>query len=148
MMDGHVWKGLLWVVVFILPTLVHAAGVVRPSCSVSSIPLNFGIYWGKTALTSQTTISVNCTLPTTTQVQMDAGLHSANFITRKLATSVRNTMNYNLYTNFARSRVWGDGTNGTFTLTGNRLTVYASIPAGQVVKAGTYADTVVVTIVW
>ncbi|MBL1353098.1 MAG: spore coat protein U domain-containing protein [Zetaproteobacteria bacterium] len=140
-------KVLLCCMLCIAPSTLYAAGVTLPSCSVSSIPLNFGIYWGNAPLNSQTRITTKCTIPTTTRVQMNKGLNSVNFITRKMAAG-QNTINYNLYTNAAHSRVWGDGTSGTFTLTGNLLTVYASIPTGQVVKAGTYNDTVVVTIIW
>ena len=130
-----------------LPTGSQAIGVIVPSCTVSTTPLNFGIYWGTNTLVSTASVNVSCNLPATTKVQMDTGLHSLNFKTRKMA-SQQNTLNYNIYANSARSSVWGDGTAGTFTLTGSKLTMYASIPGGQVVPAGTYNDTVVVTIIW
>jgi len=72
----------------------------------------------------------------------------------KLATGT-DLMNYNLFNNNARTRIWGDGTGGTFTTTRtvrrNRpvtLTVYGRITAGQDVSIGTYSDTLVVTITW
>ena len=142
-----VWKCLLLMICMYLPSSLYAAGVVIPSCSVSTTPLNFGIYWGTTTLTSTANVRVTCNLPATTVVQMDSGLHSLNFVSRKMVSN-QNTLNYNIYANAARSAVWGDGTGGSFTLTGSNLTMYASIPSGQVAPAGTYNDTVVVTIIW
>jgi len=143
----NMFKHLLLLGVIFLPTVSSAAGIVIPSCSVSTTPLNFGIYWGTTTLVSTATVNVSCNLPATTKVQLDTGLNSLNFITRKMASN-QNTLNYNIYANAARSSVWGDGTAGTFSVTGKNLTMYASVPAGQVPPPGTYNDTVVVTIIW
>jgi len=142
----NVLKKFLWVSIFLIPNMVYAAAITIPSCSVRTTPLNFGIYWGN-AISTTASVSVQCNLPTTTVVQMDPGLHSANFVTRKMAAA-QSTLNYNLYTTATHRFVWGDKTAGTFTRTGSRLIVYGFIPAGQVTTAGTYADTVVVTIIW
>lgn len=62
------------------------------------------------------------------------------------------TLNYNLYTNAARTHIFGDGTGGSVTLPisgRNTYTqaIWGAIPGGQpTVSAGSYADTVVVTI--
>jgi len=140
-------KLLLWVGAIFVPSILHAAGFLTPRCSVSTTPLNFGIYWGTSTLVSTAKIVVSCNLPATTRVQMDKGLHSLNFATRKMKFNQK-TLNYNLYTNASRSNVWGDGTGGTWTVTGSQLIVHASIPGGQIVTPGTYNDTVVVTVIW
>jgi len=68
-----------------------------------------------------------------------------------------NSLGYNLYTSSAHAIVWGNGFSGTATQTlsggvvsgGMRSftrTVYGRITAGQNVFAGSYADTVTVTI--
>ncbi len=145
MMNGL--KHGLWIIVILVPTTLQAAGIILPSCSVSATPLNFGIYWGTSTLVSTANITVSCNLPATTRVQMDPGLYSTNFTTRKMAAG-KSRLNYNLYTTSARSNVWGDGTGGSWTVTGSKLTVYASIPGRQVVSPGNYSDTVVVTIIW
>lgn len=81
---------------------------------------------------------------------------SGSYATRRMSNGASN-LNYNLYTNSARTIVWGNGSGGssTVTLTGGILlggtryftrTVYGRIPAGQNVSAGSYGDTIVVTI--
>jgi spore coat protein U-like protein len=62
-------------------------------------------------------------------------------------------LGYNLYTNAARTQVWGDGSGGTgWALRFPQrnvpldLPVYGRIPAGQSVRPGAYADTVLVTV--
>jgi spore coat protein U-like protein len=68
-----------------------------------------------------------------------------------------NTLDYNLYFSTAYTQVWGDGSAGTFRGTATlfvspgspataRGTVYGMIPAGQDVAAGTYSDTIVMTV--
>jgi spore coat protein U-like protein len=70
-------------------------------------------------------------------------------------TSGANLLNYSLYTNAARTTVWGDGSGGTSTVsnTGSgvaqNFTVYARVPLGQTsVATGAYADTVQVTVTY
>jgi spore coat protein U-like protein len=66
-----------------------------------------------------------------------------------------NALAYNLFREAARVTVWGDGSGGTQVVTvgdsgppGNPVTVtiFGRVPAGQWVAAGTYADTLVLTI--
>jgi spore coat protein U-like protein len=63
-------------------------------------------------------------------------------------------LRYNVYLDPAKTTVWGDGTQGTqfFSIRNpslrDRTTVpiYGRVPAGQDVGAGTYADTLVITV--
>lgn len=58
-------------------------------------------------------------------------------------------LEYGLYADPARLIPWGDGSGGaerSATGPDARLTVYGRIPANQNVAAGTYTDTVVVTV--
>jgi spore coat protein U-like protein len=67
-----------------------------------------------------------------------------------------NSMQYNLYTNAARTQVWGDGTGGTAKVSDSQLvvvgtsqysyTAYGRIPALQNLGPGTYTDTITVTL--
>ena len=68
-------------------------------------------------------------------------------------------LNYNLYTNSARTIVWGDGTGGSSaqTLSGGTVsgglrrfsrTVYGRIAAMQNVGAASYSDTIVMTVIF
>jgi spore coat protein U-like protein len=66
-----------------------------------------------------------------------------------------NLLNYAVYTDSARSTVWGDGgagatatIDGTGSGTAQSTTIYGRIPAGQTVPAGSYSDTVNVTVTY
>jgi spore coat protein U-like protein len=65
-----------------------------------------------------------------------------------------NTLNYNLYMDAARTVVWGDKSSGTSNYTALlaalpvTLSVYGRIPARQNAKAGNFADTVVITLLF
>ncbi len=66
-------------------------------------------------------------------------------------TNGTNTLQYNLYTTSGHTNVWGDGTGSTRTVGGNGTssstqTIYGNIPAGQDVSAGTYSDSITLTI--
>ena len=101
-------------------------------------------------------ISFNCSpdllSPVTYQIKVDEG-NSGTFTPRQLMHSSGATLNYNLYTDFQRTQVLGDGTVGTTTFSGSclllctrLLTVYGRIPTNQWGPAGQYSDTVTVTL--
>jgi len=60
------------------------------------------------------------------------------------------SLTYNLYTDSLRSIIWGDGTSGTMLVgtTGTSATyaVYGRIPAAQDLPAGSYNDSITVTL--
>jgi len=78
---------------------------------------------------------------------------SANYAPRYLKSGTA-SLAYNLYTTAALAAVWGDGTAGTSVrgssgalLIGSiNLPVYGAIAPGQLVGAGTYSDTITVTV--
>jgi spore coat protein U-like protein len=62
-------------------------------------------------------------------------------------------LSYQLFSTASRSTVWGDGTAGTVTVSGDcppgcetSYTVYGRIPTKQPAAPGTYIDTIVVTV--
>ena len=63
---------------------------------------------------------------------------------------MKQALNYGLYRDSARSQSFGQGSNAkVVTLTGpgsGSVSLYGRIPGGQIVPAGTYTDTVVVTL--
>jgi spore coat protein U-like protein len=83
---------------------------------------------------------------------------SNGFFPRKMNFLTVNMLNYNIYTNPARTTVWGDGTGGTAIRTDSyamgagviarNYDVYFRIPASQSVAAGAYADTINVTLMF
>lgn len=148
-----------------LPLQAFAANGV---CTVAATPLSFGAYSPLSAsnVDSTATVSVTCTgvtilLIITLDVDYSITLSTggaASYAPRKMALA-SNNLNYNLYTDNARSIVWGDGTGGTSTKTGSMHgtgllfssvtddhTVYGRIPGSQNIPAGAYTDLITVTV--
>ena len=129
---------------------------VSANCTVSTSAVAFGDVDVTSGQAVQGTgdISVTCTSGTAWTAAADSGAASgADLATRKMANGA-NLLNYRLFTDSARTQLWGDGVEGataTFSDTGSGTaqtkTVYGLIPAGQTgVPAGEYADTVLVTV--
>jgi spore coat protein U-like protein len=62
-----------------------------------------------------------------------------------------NSLNYNLYTNAARTVVWGNGTGSSSVMSASRnstsiLSIFGLIPDGQDVAFGTYTDSITVVV--
>ncbi len=78
---------------------------------------------------------------------------SNSFTTRTMKTS-GNSLNYNLYTDATYTSIWGSGSGGTSSVsktngsggTGSTITIYGKIPAEQDVYAGSYSDSITITI--
>jgi spore coat protein U-like protein len=131
------------------------------SCSVSATALTFGSYdpSSATARDSTGTITVTCTatvlgISASWDILLSTG-SSPSFTPRRMFNG-GNSMQYNLYTNAARTQVWGDGTGGTAKVSDSQLvvvgtsqysyTAYGRIPALQNLGPGTYTDTITVTL--
>ncbi|MCW6530448.1 MULTISPECIES: spore coat U domain-containing protein [Sphingomonas] len=132
------------------------------TCTVSTTNIAFGAYdpTAPTADDVNGNISISCTgllaLSGTIDVTLSPGV-SGTALARQLRKG-SNQLNYNLYTDVARTIVWGDGTGGTSKVTStvplgvlsftNSVPVYGRIPARQWVAAGAYTDSVVITITY
>lgn len=127
------------------------------ACTVTTSGINFGTYdaLSSTALDMNGQIIISCTnFLQIVYTEIGRSSYSGAFNPRqmRLATG-SDLMNYNLYTDAARSTIWGDGTGGTsrilrlvFRNNPVTLTVYGRIPAGQDISVGTYNDTLIATI--
>lgn len=130
---------------------------VTANCTVSTSPLEFGDVdpLSGSNVDGAGGITVTCTNGTGWTAAAGIGSGSgASFASRRMADG-SNLLNYNLYTDAARSSVWGDGTGSTATIggTGNgsaqNSTVYGRIGSGQTsAPPGSYADTVSVTVTY
>ena len=128
---------------------------VVASCTVSATAMAFGTYTSLAAAHDDVTSTMNvaCTPGTTWAATASAGGGTgATLAVRKLMSGT-NPLNYNLYTDSARTIIWGDGVapNGSFTGTGTGATqastVYGRIPGSQGTAAvGSYTDTVVISV--
>jgi len=128
---------------------------------VTATAVNFGTYnpLSSVANDSTGTVRVVCTLtvalPGSFTVDLSTG-GSGSYAARKLRNGTSNLL-YNLYTDTTHTQVWGNGTGGSVevsrTFSGllaidRSLTIYGRIAAGQNVPAGTYNDTILVTVTY
>lgn len=138
----------------LLLTACLAPAAAEAACSAAVTPVSFGTYvpLSATARDSTGSVTVTCTAQSgSIAVALNAGLHAAGGFTGRAMTGGASRLSYQLYTNAARSSVWGDGTGGSSQVTLPRAgtaTIYGRIPARQPVGAGSYADTVVITLIF
>ncbi|MFC4727054.1 spore coat U domain-containing protein [Coralloluteibacterium thermophilus] len=133
---------------------LQVQATVAESCEVTTTPVDFGSVnlLAATAHEATGTILVTCTNDAAYQIALDAGQGADATVTTRQMTrdGGTGTLAYALFSDEARATNWGDTTDtvtGTGTGTANTHDVYAQIPAGQTsVAAGSYADTVTVTV--
>ena len=108
------------------------------------------------ATTGSSTINVNCTKGDAYTIALNYGANGGSAANR-IMVSGANQLNYNLYTDSGYTKVWNstcgganncDGGTGAGPGVGNQqtYTVYGQIAAGQNVPAGSYADTITLTV--
>ncbi|GHG26956.1 hypothetical protein GCM10017784_19220 [Deinococcus indicus] len=135
------------------------------TCLLSAAPLSFGTYDAArlTPTTASAPISVSCRatslldpLTVPFQVALGAG-QGGSYAVQAMLGNPSGRLNYGLFTPLGAR--WGDGSAGTATAGGTvllpsvlgslgtaLLTVNGVIPAGQRPFAGTYSDTVTITV--
>jgi spore coat protein U-like protein len=126
---------------------------VEAVCEVTASDLNFGTYTAQagTPLQGTTLLRATCTPGSTYNVGLNEGTSAGATVNQRKMASGANSLNYQLYSDSARSTIWGN-TTGTDTVTGVGTglavdhTVYGAVPAAQAVPAGDYADTITVRI--
>ncbi|HET8750397.1 MAG TPA: spore coat U domain-containing protein [Sphingomicrobium sp.] len=138
-----------------LAALCGMSSAASASCSASTVGVNFGVYDSQSGVPDDSTgtVNISCSgegfflFPT---VSLGTG-SSGTYASRRMRNGANN-LQYNLYTDSARATVWGNGSGGSSTQnviiffgSGSR-TIYGRIPTGQSVNAGTYSDTLVVTV--
>ena len=123
------------------------------SCAVSAFPLSFG---AQTALTSgvaaATSLSVTCTQGTGYTVALGAGTATGATTASRKMTGPGGALAYGLYRDLAHTANWGvNSPSDTYAGTGNgaaqSVPVYGLLPA-QPAAAGSYSDTIVVTLTY
>jgi spore coat protein U-like protein len=141
----------------VLGGLVSRAWAIT-SCTISTAGgVNFGTYnvLNATPLDSTGSLSFNCSNVNsgdTITIDLDKG-SAASFTPRTLVGG-GTALAYNLYLDAPRTTIWGDGSGGTAhygpvtPADGTNVTVpvYGQIPSNQNVTAGSYGDTIGVTI--
>lgn len=130
-----------------------------PVCSVYILrPLNFGSYnpFQVSANDSTARIEIKCVNNGRVrfEVLLSTGQAGTYFPRAMKLSGGSAQLNYNLYTNNARTKIWGDGNAGTYTQQGNRnspftkrYTLRGQIPPLQTAATvGAYSDTILVTV--
>jgi spore coat protein U-like protein len=121
--------------------------VVQPSCTVSGATLDFGSYTSGQPGETQIAYS-NCPAGQL-RFQLDGGINGTTSV-RKLGNGGGGLLDYRIFRDSARTQNFGQGGEArliTLAAPGSgNVSVYGRIPAGQAVAAGTYTDTVVITL--
>jgi len=129
---------------------------VSQNCRVAVADLPFGNYdplltHTTTSLDATSRLEVSCTKNIPLTVTLGSGENQAGpEATRQMAQGAQR-LTYELFRNPSRTQAWGRGEPGVRLRGTGRgapdvLTIYGRIPAGQVVLAGYYADTIVATL--
>jgi spore coat protein U-like protein len=125
---------------------------VQASCQITATALGFTTYTGALDVATSA-VTLICTDTTTYNVGLSAGSTPGATVGTRQMASGPSRLAYALYSDAGRTVNWGN-TVGTDTVagTGNGnsqvLTVYGRVAAGQLVKPGTYSDTVIATVTY
>jgi spore coat protein U-like protein len=142
---------------------------VSPNCTIRTDPLSFGIYDpvitnATVAKNATATVTIACTKGAGPAISLDLGQHpsGSNRFMASTSAGVTDALQYQVYQPpnttpgtvcaFPATKIWGATTAETFAPSkpNNReaksYNVCGTIPAGQNVNMGAYADTIVATI--
>lgn len=133
------------------------SATVASVCTISNGTLAFGSYdpSAGTALDGSTTLTLTCTVGTAYNIGMGAGGGTGATTTVRKLTNGLSTMSYRLFRDSGRTLNWGNvvgvdslvGTSSALSLT-NTINVYGQIPASEAVPAGSYLDSVAITVTY
>ena len=136
---------------------LNVSATVTANCTVSTSPVAFGTVdpIAGTDVDGAGGITVTCTNGTGWSAAAGVGAGTgATLASRKMASG-SDLLSYSLFTNSARTSVWGDGTGSTAAIsdtgTGSAqiVAIYGRVGSGQTsAPAGSYADTVAVTVTY
>jgi spore coat protein U-like protein len=134
--------------------LLVADAADAAQCTVTTTSVNFGSYnvFDMTPTDSTGTVTLNCN-GGAKNVQIEISRGGAPTFFSRFMSRGSEMLFYNLFQNAARTIIWGDGAGAPPYYAGDppnntdiRLTIYARVPPGQDVSAGTYNDNVTVTV--
>jgi spore coat protein U-like protein len=132
---------------------------INNNCAISSTPVAFGNYDPivgnlTSDLTATGTVLVTCTIGDNTVITLGEGLNklggSTPAVPLRQAANSGNKLNYFLYQESSHTTGWGNTGAAGISITGSgiqqSIPVYGVIGHGQNMPAGSYTDTVVVTV--
>lgn len=126
------------------------AAVVK-TCSITATALDFGTPSGLLNVNTDasTTLKATCTSGLPYQIGLDNGVNAVGTTRQMMAGT--DSVKYDLYTNTTRSNRWGntlnvDTLNATGSGSAQTLNVYGRVPVQSTPAAGSYSDTVTVSV--
>ncbi|MDD9937443.1 MAG: spore coat U domain-containing protein [Myxococcales bacterium] len=138
-------------------TQLQIESAVSDACVLGTAPMALGTYAARTIhaaspLDFAGTITLDCVAGTSARLSLDDGQNPAAGSTdaaplRRMSDGSEH-IDYNLYSDAARTSVWGTGAAGepapvnTFP---SALSIYGRVPPGQATSPGNYTDTVLLT---
>jgi spore coat protein U-like protein len=151
------------------PANLTVSATVVSNCVIQAGALDFGLYDPMTVnatapRSASASVTLACTKGSSPSIAMDLGQHesSGSRYMRITTAGLNDTLRYELYQpsspapgsgcSDAGARPWGNSLGQTFTPTtpasraARSYSVCGTIPAGQGVSMGAYADTVVATV--
>ena len=147
---------LIQLATLLLLTMLWLPKASGDNCNVSATNLAFGSFSPLTdsAVDSTATITVTCNKSIPYTIGLSPG-SSGTYSPRRM-TNGGNQLAYNLYSDAGYSQVWGNGTGGSFMVSGSiplrfdftNHTVYGRIPLSTQRSAvvGSYSDSITVTV--
>ena len=137
---------------------LSVTATVSGTCTLTTSPVAFGTYdpASGTDDTATGTVTVTCTSGTGYTVSLDAGANETtpnDITTRRMKANTSDYLPYKLYQDSGLTTEWGDTGGAILTgQTGNgsaqAIDVYGVVVKNQYVAAGSYVDTVVVTVTY
>ncbi|MGB8635102.1 MAG: spore coat U domain-containing protein [Rhodanobacteraceae bacterium] len=127
---------------------------VQPTCTVTATNMNFGnagLLDSGGPHDATSSIGVTCVSGTAWKIGLDNGMHASGNTRRMQGPG--GYVQYELYRNNGRSQRWGnnpgtDTVNGTGNGGSQNRTVYGRVPSQITPSAGTYSDTITVSVTY
>ncbi len=122
-------------------------------CTIDPATLSFGSYDSTRQLDAAATLTVRCTQGSSYWVGLGLSANASGS-TRRMLNGTSSYLAYELYRDDARQQIWDNAdpgaashlAAGTAGYAPYTTTVYARVPAGQIVPMGVYTDTVTMTV--
>ena len=128
---------------------LSVTATVMNACALNGGTMAFGQYLSGQTTNLDATGQINyANCSGTLSFELDGG--QAGDVNARKMLSGSNALTYQLYRNSTRSSIWGTGANAQglqlLQPLSGKIDVYGRIPSGQAVPAGSYTDTVNVTL--
>lgn len=128
-------------------TITVTATVVKACSRVTATALSFGSYTsGGAAVDGRAEVSVTCSKGTPYTLRLDAGAAPGAGEGRRMTTNGGFALGYSLFRNPERTQAWDGAPAHIGTQAPQSHAIYGRIPPGQELPAGTYTDSVTVTV--